>query len=335
MLKKKPSRNDVAVQAGVSTATVSYVFNGRKNAAVPDATRQRVLEAAEIIGYRPNRLAQSLAHGKSHLVGLVTRLDTFDGRIAAPIREELTQRGYQILLARSRKHFELEQGEIELLLDHQVDALICVSGGWGIGEDRPLIRCVVEAGIPAVIVNDTDVSGQIDSVVSDNRGGVKMIVAHLVERGHTRIGHVPGVGCVFTAQERVKGFQEGLAAAGLPFDPELLQGGGYDKEAGYEGARRLLALDRPPTAIFAANDGSGAGVYHACMDLGLRVPQDVAIAGFGDEREADALRMTTVDQHPDEMAHVAVDRVFERMERVDMPVGRIVVPVDLLARHTT
>ncbi len=335
MLTKKPNRIDVAEKAGVSTATVSYVFSGRKNANVPDATRRRVLEAAEMIGYRPNRIAQSLAHGKSHLVGLVARLDTFDGRIAAPIRDELTQRGYQLLLARSQKHFELEKGEIELLLDHQVDALICVSGGWGIGEERPLVNCVVDAGIPCVIVNDIDSSGRLDAIVSDNRIAAKNIVTYLASLGHRRIGHIPGYDCVYTGRERALGYADGIREAGLPYDPELVQCEGYDRQAGYDGAMKLLALSDPPTAIFAANDPSGSGVYHAAIEKGMSVPNDLAIVGFGDEREAEALMMTTVDQHPAEMARLAVERVFERMRGPELPVKTLIVPGTFVARRTT
>ncbi|MDR3709693.1 MAG: LacI family DNA-binding transcriptional regulator [Capsulimonadaceae bacterium] len=333
-MRKKPSCIDVAEMAGVSTATVSYVFNGRRNANVPDATKRRVMDAAERIGYRPNRLAKGLAGGKTHLVGMVTRLDTFDARIASPIRGELSNRGYQVLLAHNQTHWELEQRDFEQLLEHQVDALICISGGWGAPE-RPLVTWVLEAGIPCVIVNDREASGRIDSVVSDNRGGAKAAIDHLVSRGHRRIGHVPGLECVFTGREREIGYAEAIRDAGLEYDPDLVQGEGYDIKTGYDGTRKLLALPNPPSAIFAANDANALGVYRAATDLGLRIPDDLAIVGFGNEREAEALQMTTIDQHPDEMARVAVERLFVRMRTMELPAVTQTVPVTLLPGRTS
>ncbi|HEY3328583.1 MAG TPA: LacI family DNA-binding transcriptional regulator [Capsulimonadaceae bacterium] len=331
---KKPSSIDVAERAGVSTATVSYVFNGRKNANVPDATRQRVLEAAEMIGYRPNRLARSLAHGKTHLVGIVSRLDTFDIRIAAPIRDALTALGYQVLLARSAGHFEIEHDEVEILLEHQVDALICVTGGWGIDEVRPWVPAVTRYGIPCVIVNDTEASGVVDCVVSDNFHAARDVVRHLAERGHRRIGHIPGCD-YFNGRERRSGYLAGLDEFGLPHDLETDEAVGYNEETGYKGANLLLDLPEPPSAIFTGNDLSGAGAYHAIIDRGLRVPEDIALVGFGNEREAVALRMTTVDQDAQRMGQMAVERVFARMKDPTLPVETLVAPAELIVRRTT
>lgn len=333
-MKKKPSSVDVAELAGVSTATVSYVFNGRKNASVPLATRSRVLEAAESIGYRPNRLARSLAGGKTHLVGMVTRLDSFDVRIASPARSELAKRGYQTLLAHSNEHYELDEIEIESLLEHQVDALLCVSGGWG-NPKRPLVTSVIKEGVPCVIVNDLEATGRIDSVVSDNRAGARAVVAHLAERGHRRIGLVSSSDSIYTGRERTLGYIEGLREVGLDYDPQLIQGDGYSAKIGYEAARRMLTSAERPTAIFGANDANAMGAYHAALDLGLRIPADVAIAGFGNEREAEALMMTTVDQHPGEMARFAVERLFNRMTEPEITVSVRVVPVDLVPGRTT
>ncbi|MDR3709690.1 MAG: LacI family DNA-binding transcriptional regulator [Capsulimonadaceae bacterium] len=335
MITKKPSSSDVADRAGVSLATVSYVFNGRKGASVPDATRTRVLEAAQMIGYRPNRLARGLAHGKSFLIGMVSRLDTFDGRIAAPIRDDLTNRGYQILLTRSRQHWEIDPAEVEILLEHRVDGLVCVSGGWGRTDPRPWVPAVVDHGVPCVIINDADATGKLDCVVSDNIGGALAIIAHLASRGHRRIGHIPGGDSMFTGYERHQGYLKALATTGLAADPDLVQGEGYSIEAGYQGAQRLLSLPDRPTAIFAANDISATGAYHAAMDLGFRVPQDVAIAGFGNEREAQALRLTTIEQHPAAMAAEAAKLLMERIEHPEREAQTRIVPVELMVRGTT
>jgi LacI family transcriptional regulator len=334
MQTKKPSRSDVAEKAGVSTATVSYVFSGRKNATVPEATRQRVLDAAELIGYRPNLLAQSLAHGKTHLVGMVTRLDSFDARIASPARDRLSKAGYQTLLAHSHEHYELDRKDIRVLIDHQVDALLCVSGGWG-SPDRPLVTCALEAGIPCVIANDLEASGSIDCVVSDNKEAAKQVVRHLVERGHRRIGFLGAQSYIYTARERLAGYRDALQDAEIAFDSELVYELGYEAEVGYDCTKRLLALDQPPTAIFGANDTIAMGIYHAAIDGGVSVPNDLAIAGFGNEAEAAALRMTTVDQNPDEMARVAVNRLFARMGKPDLPVETFTVACRLIQGRTT
>jgi len=275
-----------------------------------------------------------LAHGKTHLVGIISRLDTFDIRIAAPIRDALTQLGYQVLLARSTEHFEIEQEEVQILLEHQVDALICVTGGWDIDDVRPWVRAVVRYGIPCVIVNDTEASRSIDCIVSDNFEGARSLVGHLVERGHKRIGHIPG-GEYYNGHHRRRGYLAGLADAGLTHDPDLEQNEGYTEEAGYEGALALLNLPDPATAIFAANDLTAAGAYHAIVDRGLRIPEDVAIAGFGNEREAEALRMTTVEQDTAAMGQMAVERVFARMKDPSLPVETLIAPTRLIVRRTS
>jgi LacI family transcriptional regulator len=334
-MRKRPSASDVAEKAGVSTATVSHVFSGRKNATVPETTRRRVLDAAALIDYRPNRIASGLARGKAHLVGLVCRLDTFESRIAALIRDELTRLGYQVLLTRSAEHFELEQAEVQMLLEYQVDALICITGGWAMEDTRPWLAGVAGSGIPCVIVNDIDPSGQLDSIVSDNFEGALNAVRHLREKGHTRIGHIPGGDIYLNGLERRQGYLAGLWEAGLTVDPLLIQSKGYEVEAGYVGAMRLLALADPPTAITAGNDTSASGVYHAIRDRGLRVPEDIAIVGFGNERESQALRMTTVHQFPEEMGRTAVERVMSRLRHPNMPIETLRVRTELISRLTS
>ena len=140
---------------------------------------------------------------------------------------------------------------------------------------------------------------------------------------------------IFTSRERRRGYLDALQAAGIEPDAGLICGDQYSAKCGYEVARRFLGQENRPTAIFGANDAIAAGAYQAAVEMGLRIPEDVAIAGYGNERESEALMMTSVDQQPDQMARMAIERLFERMEEPAAQADVRVVPVNVIVRRTS
>jgi LacI family transcriptional regulator len=173
-------------------------------------------------------------------------------------------------------------------------------------------------------------------VFLDERSAVREMMAHIVELGHRRIGHIKGHREHGAAEWRLAGYKDGLRAAGIGYDKALVVGGDFSFESGLAGAERLLALDDPPTAIFAANDDTAAGVLHAATKRGLRIPRDLSVFGFDDLPMARQLwpPLTTVYQPSREMGRIATERLLSSI-RDASATGMVQVPYAMHFRDST
>lgn len=307
--KRAPTTlNDVARRAGVSPMTVSNVING-KGGVRPD-TRRRVLEAIEATGYRVNAVARALAGGQSRVITV------FSPQLNRPYAAEVIQGA---ALAAERLNYDL----IVMMLSEQGRSDVSVVTRLAAG--ALLIQPSSEgrwrrADLPAHVVS-VDGPGERPLTV-DNYGGARLAVGHLVGLGHTRIGfisglesgdrqpfpHVPGQHDRDDADERLRGYLDGMAAAGLAVPAGYVQHGDYSKPSGERAAGRLLGLPQPPSAIFVSGDAMALGALHVAQDLGVRVPGDLSVVGFDDLPIAAASRpgLTTVRQPLHQIGEVAV-----------------------------
>ena len=304
MTGRKATMTDIARAAGVSQATVSLVLNGVAQARVAAATRARVLEAAQALGY-DHRAA--LPRGPAVPVIAMLIDDVSMTPFAAPLidgaRDEAAAQGALLSVIVTRADSVVEQAA----LDHLARA-----GLTGVLYTTLVTRQVAPpdrlGAVPCVLLNCHDAGRRLPSVRPDDLGGAVGAVAHLIAAGHRRIAHLQGEAWGVAARDRTRGYRQALAAAGLPVDPALIVGPVWTVDTGRAATERLLALADPPTAIFCFNDRVAIGACEAIARAGLRVPDDISVAGFDNENIVAHLSppLTTAILPHEEMARTAV-----------------------------
>lgn len=340
-MRRRATGKDVAARAGVSLTTVSLVLNRRQNVAIPDETRQRVLDAARDLGYRPNGLVRGLVRGRTQTVGvIVPRLDSsFHAAVVHGVQGVLRTSGWRMLLADSEHRFEDERREVELLLQHRVDGLISVA----LFDDVPLstlrdwVGGIANDGVAMVVVDDHSAAGLVDCVTTDDEQGARLIVSHLISLGHRRIAHLGAGDSMSSARSRRAGYEAALREAGLEPDPGLVSGASYFMNADEVQAsfRRLMQASPPPSAIFCANDDLAAECIAAAGAAGIAIPYELSVAGYGDTAAGHFQGITTIHQDPVSMGRRSAERLLKRLNAPDIEPEHIVLPVRLVARSTT
>ena len=268
---------DVARLAGVSVATVSRVLNG--SAVVSAPRRGRVQKAAARLNYSPNVAARSLITNRTHTIGVLLP-DLFGEFFSEVIRGiDHAARDAQLHLLLSSSHADTEELIAALRAMHgRIDGMIVMAPD--IAAPKALERARAE--IPLVLIDPGLGARSCDSISISNHEGAYLLVKHLLDLGHRRIATITGPPGNIDAEQRLAGYHKALKDSGGERDPELEIAGDFSEPSGYEGAMRLLALPRAPTAVFAANDYMAVGVLGALSDAGVRVPQDMAVGGFDD-----------------------------------------------------
>lgn len=306
---------DIAEKLNVSISTVSYALNGGPRS-VPPEVGDRIRKAAAELGYRPNRIARSLAAGRTMTIGVVPVVMNA-GMVAAPYFQgcfngvvvESKRLDYDVLLY---THDSLEPDrQINLLLDGRVDGLVFLAPYMG----SPVLHRTAAEGIPFAVVSGPTF-GEAPAFNCDNAGGVVTAVDYLTELGHTKIAHIHGNLSMVDGTERLGGFRRGLRKAGISERPEWVVGGSFSTESAYAHAMRLLSIPDRPTAIVCANDEMAAGVYRAAWELQIRIPEALSVIGFDDSNAAKLVLppLTSVHQPMDEMGAAATRAVVEKLE---------------------
>jgi LacI family transcriptional regulator len=315
---------DVARLAGVSSMTVSRVINGSER--VSPATRQRVEEAIDELGYVPSRLARGLIRQKTGTLALIVP-DVANPFFTLVVRgaEEVARRAdYRLLLCDTRSDLELEREVIEEMLAHRVEGIAIAPVS---DRSRAHLRRLAKFGVPFVLIDRTVEGVDSDLIVGDNEGGARRLVTHLLELGHRRIGLIVEADDVSTARHRRQGYESALAAAGVPVDESLIVRASADPSGGFDGMRRLLTLDERPTAVFAVNNLVALGVIEAVRDAGLEVPDDVALVCFDDIQYASRMYpfLTVMAQPAETLGSLGTQLLLERIDGRARDRGRNVV----------
>ena len=334
---RKPSSTDVAQKALVSQATVSYVFSGKSAGLVSAETRERVLEAARELGYRPNSLAKALLKGRTNTVGVfVSYLGSrFHADIVLGAQQVLEEHGYSLLLTASELDHMARASRIEFLMNHRVDALMVIGGFYYTSSAPDWLSSVLAEHTPCVVVDDASCQKFVDCVISDDVDGIRQAVAHLVALGHRRIAYHGGWWTSTTAVERRGGFLSALREHGLDSDSKCCAPIANDAAAVEANLRSLLTDPDRPSAIIAANDHMAGEVVCEAQKLGLSVPRDLALMGYANQEVSWVLDITTIDQRPRQMGKTAALRLVERLRDPEAPPATTRTPVDLLARRST
>ncbi|WP_029251651.1 LacI family DNA-binding transcriptional regulator [Paraoerskovia marina] len=314
---------DVARAAGVSAKTVSRVVSGEPN--VAPATRTAVLDAAQRLQFRPNRLARSLrAGGVSTTVGFVVGDlgNPFYAAVAGGVERVLAAHGLTLVIAAAEDDPEVERTVVDALLAERVRGLLLVPAA----ADQSYLEAEQRLGTPVVAV-DRQAHGLVaDSVVLDNEHGAYDAVRALASAGHRRIGFLGTNGSLATQQERLAGYRRGLTGAGLDPDPALEHVGPHAEDLD-AAALHLLSAEPRPTAVLAGDNRASAAVVRAAG-----IPLDVTLVGFDDFELADALGVSVVAYDAAEMGRRAADQLLARLADPSGPSRSVVVPTHLVRR---
>jgi DNA-binding LacI/PurR family transcriptional regulator len=335
---KSASSLEVAKLAGVSQATVSYVLNKRGDQAISESTRQRVLDAARELKYRPNRLANGVLRGKTSIIGLIAPWleSSFHVSILNGIREVIDREGYHAFVTWGKHEADEQAREVEILLEHRVDGIVYISEGNQLeAHAESWLREVIAEGIPCVVVDDRSLSDIVDCVVSDDVTGARSVVDHLVSLGHRRIAFWGSPWSATPYRDRVDGYRQGLEAAGIAFDPALVMTLPEHPRKTAIALHRILSAPNPPTAIFCPGDIPAMLAKHAADDIGLNVPGNFALAGYSDQDYSRNNDITSVKQNAREMGAAAARLLLKRMQASKTPLSTTFVATELVVRPST
>jgi DNA-binding LacI/PurR family transcriptional regulator len=328
---------DVAARAGVSVRTVSNVVTNAPG--VAPATRERVLRVIEELQYRPNLAARNLRQGRTGLIGLaVPEIGSpYFGEIAGLLAEAAQERGWTMLIDQTGGRAERERLLLSGADGHAVDGMVI--SPWAAGAEE-LGRCA--ARLPLVVLGEYDTRGRADHVAIDNVAAADEVTAHLLSLGRRRIAAIGVQGHLDngTSQLRLRGMRRALARASLPADPrDELPVASLHREEGRRAMGLLLDRPQPPDAVFCFSDELALGAVHAALRRGLRVPQDIAVAGFDDIEDGRYATPTLTTVSPDkrQIALAALqclaDRIYGRLATA--AARQVTVPHRLLLREST
>ena len=327
--------------SGVSVATVSRVLNDYAD--VSDDTRERVLKVARELDYTPSAAARTLVMQRSQIVGVV--LHTGEGHpdlqhpffqeVLVGLKHEIGAAGYDLLLFATENpgNGYSEHSYLRRARHHRVDGLVVM----GVDAADPEVLKLTRSQIPCMAVDVDLVGRRTGHVISDNSGGARLAVRHLHDRGHRKIAIVTGMLSTRPGVDRLLGYRAELEELGVPFRDDYVQEGDFYYESGYEGMKRLLSLDDPPDAVFAAGDLMAAGALRAIEEVGLNVPDDIALVGFDDIQLAAVLQpsLTTIRQDKIGLGAAAGRALLRMLEDADAAPPILTLPVDLVIRESS
>jgi LacI family transcriptional regulator len=302
---RRVTMTDVALEAGCSQATVSFVLNSSPGVKISADTRKRVIEAAIRLSYAPPTFAHlapppptgdSPAPDARAPIGfLVDQLATSPEAVVAidGARQGAWEAGRIVIAAQTTNDLEMERAALRVLTAQRLSGLIYMTIFTRKAELPPEL---LSLGVPVVLLNCYDGQRRFPTVLPAEVAGGRRATQHLIDLGHRRVGMITGEPWMEAARDRQRGFRAAMNGAGLMVEPDLIRQGNWSASSGYDGTRHLLALPNPPTAIFCQNDRMAIGCYEALKEAGLRIPQDMSVMGYDDEEISRHLhpKLTTV-----------------------------------------
>ncbi len=304
--QKPVTIHDVAEAAGVSISTVSRVLNDKDD--VAPETYERVQQVISKLGYVSSLAARGMRSHRTNVIGLIMPdvASPYSIVVMQGVNRAIAKMDYDLIIytngdVRKNTSADQESYYVALLNGNVTDGVIVVAPA----------ATNFSTVAPVVAIDPNNESPECTAIISTNRDGALQAMTYLTGLGHRRIGFITGRLELVSTGRRLQGYKDGLAAAGIPLDEELIQIGDYTTETAVGCTRTLLSLDDPPTAIFAANDMSAMGVYKAAEGLGVRIPEGLSVVGFDNLREAAFLNppLTTVDQFIAEMGYIATEMI--------------------------
>jgi LacI family transcriptional regulator len=303
---------------------------------VSEATKEKVFQAVQTLGYRPNAVARNLRRQRTSSLGLIIPdiINPYFAQVAQGIEAVAFERNFTVVFCHTQYSLEQELKYLDHLYEERAAGVLWVPAT---GEIEPAQR-LIDYGLPTVLIDRVLDGIEMPAVVADNYRGGYIATKHLLSLGHRRIGCIARPVRLSHSRERVQGYQTALKDAGIAFDERLVAAGGYRLENGYEAIQYLLGLEDPPTAVFTYNDIMAIGATRALRERGMDVPRDFSVVGYDDIPDAayTCPALTTVRQAKYEMGAKGIELLFKIMdgEIVD-PQVKESVSVELIEREST
>ena len=325
------SLKDVAREAGVSVATASRALADHPR--ISEATKARVRQVAEALGYTPSAVARSLVKRETRTIGVITTTvtDPYAAEVVRAVEDAAEAAGYHMLLFASHSLPRREVAGIRMLYERRVDGIIIISArGLDLYPDL-----LDQMHIPVVLINGILPHPHVRSVRADNRQGMRLATEYLLELGYRRIAFIGGPPQGRSAQDRWLGYLDALSGAGINPDGSLFFPGTGRAEDGRRAVRAMFEMTQPPDAVVCYNDLTAMGVLAEAWSNGIRVPKDLAVVGFDNLpfSELTSPPLTTVTQPTEEMGHTAVEHLLRLRRRES--VSDVVFECSLVERRST
>jgi LacI family transcriptional regulator len=326
---------EIAKQAGVSRSTVSRVMNDHPS--VDDETRARVQSVAEKLNYHPNVAARSLAAGRTNIIGLVIPMgvsalftDPYFPLLIQGISSACNANEHSVMLWLAEPEYERRMIR-QVLQGGLIDGVILASALM----DDPMLEALLKRGLPFIMVGRLPTDNQISYVDVDNVNSAREMVSYLLRLGYRKVATIAGPTNMIAGSDRLQGYRLALRSRGVALDPSLIVEGDFTEEGGYIAMQRLIP--RKPDAVFVASDAMAVGAMRALREAGLRVPDDVALAGFDDipfsARSEPSL--TTVRQPIQRMGALAAETLIDMISHPHPQPRRIILPTELVIRESS
>jgi DNA-binding LacI/PurR family transcriptional regulator len=312
MRSKAPTIKDIAKELEVSISTVSRAL--RDMPEISPETKKRILDYSKEIDYQPNMVATSLVKRNSHLIGvLVPNMDYFFATAVKGIDEAAMEAGYTVVISQSNESYGREVANTQRLINSQVEGLIVSMSSET--QNLEHFRRIQKKETPLVIFDRDCPDLEASKVILDNEQGGWLATKHLIEQGCKRIAFLGAQKQLSISVSRERGYRRALEEAGIPYRPELIIHGEFDKDDAYIRTMEELRRKQKPDAIFAVSDRLAIGAYMAIKDKGLKMPEDVALVGFNDEPITSLLfpSISSVSQPAFEMGKTAARLFIEHL----------------------
>ena len=323
---------DVALAAGVSTATVSRAIANKPY--VREEVRKKVMTAVDQLGYRPNMVAQNLRAQQSKIIGLIVSdiQNPFFRYISRAVEDTAHLNGYSVILCNNDENPKKEKMYLQLMQDQNIAGIILSPTIKASNE----FESILKLNIPLAVIDRRVSNFDVDNIFTDNVFLAEKIITHLCDNGYKRIAGIFGDSST-TGRERHEGYLNALKNAGLKAPKELIKFVSPREKTGYEATRQLLQLVRPPDAIFTSNSLLAVGVLQAVQEKKIVIPEQIGLATFDDTYWAKLVTpsITVVDQPAYEIGQTATELLMQRIKDPTRPTREIILKGKLIVRQSS
>ena len=336
-IKKKTTIKDIANVLNISAAAVSKALHD--DSRISEKTKKAVKQVAKNLNYQPNHLASALRKGKSNLVGVIVPRtnSSFFSSVIQNIEEVLNKEGYNIIITQSNESFKKECNNIDTLLFTQVDGIIASMANETI--DLEYYEKIKAKGIPLILFDRGENDLNVDYIGINDYESSHVIVEHLVNQGCKRIAHIGGYKHTRIFNNRIRGYIDALQKHNLPLDNELLIESSLTTEDGREKMSELLKLKEKPDAVYVASDYAALGALQLLKEQNIKVPEDIALVGFGDEPFTAMVTpsISSINQHSAEIGKQAALTFlsYTKENSVKQTLNKIILDAKLVVRESS
>lgn len=332
--KKNVTIKDIAKEVGLSAMAVSKALNDKPG--VKTQTRDRILQVAKRLNYKPNTIAKSLKLNTTKTIGVIVSdsSSNFLAKVIRGIEDAAEKEGYSIILCNTDSNIEKEKRAINVLVNKRIDGIILVSSML---TSKVHIEFLQQIGVPYLFLVRRSESTEVDCVVNDNVLGAYLMISYLIKNNDTKIHFINMSADSPSAQDRLNGYKKALEEKGIPFDPTIVYNVKPEIEEGYIAMRQLLEKEEDVKTVFCGCDVIAIGAIEALIEKGIKIPEDVRLAGYDDIEFAAYLRipLTTVSQPKYMIGTKGVEILLRKIKKQTDEVQTIVLRPSIVIREST